>query len=61
MWMLAVPGRYFRCGFICFMFTAVQFLNVLMLTLLCVRFVCSVNMAELPPVWESAADSACHL
>ena len=28
------PRRYFRCGFICFMFGAVQFLNVLILTLL---------------------------
>ena len=32
-------SRYFRCGFICFMFGAVQFLNVLIITLLCVRFV----------------------
>ena len=31
----SVPRRYFRCGFICFMFGAVQFLNFLILTLLC--------------------------
>ena len=31
--------RYFRCGFICFMFGAVQFLIVLILTFLCLRFV----------------------
>ena len=43
------------------MFGAVQFLNVLILTLLCVRFVWFSKMAELPPVRERAADSACHL
>ena len=30
------PKAYFRSGFICFMCGAVQFLNVLILTLLCV-------------------------
>ena len=34
-----VPRRYFRCVFICFMFEAVQFLIVLILTLLCVVFI----------------------
>ena len=36
-----ITERYstLRCGFICFIFGAVQFLNVLILTLLCVRFV----------------------
>ena len=37
--LLAVPRRYFRYGFICFMFGVVQFLNVLILTLLCVQFI----------------------
>ena len=40
------------------MFGAVQFLNLLILTLLCVRFFGSVKM---PTVWERAADSAGHL
>ena len=31
-----VPRRYFRCVFICFIFEAVQCLNVLILTFLCV-------------------------
>ena len=56
-----VPMRYFRCGFISFMFGAVQFLNVLILTLLCVLLVNSVKLTELPPIWERAASSAYHL
>ena len=42
------------------MFGAVRFLYVLILTLLCVRFVW-VSKDDLPPVCERAADSACHL
>ena len=42
------------------MFGAVQFLNVLILTLLSDLFGL-VKMAELSPVWERAADSACRL
>ena len=38
-----------------------NFLNVLILTLLCVHFFGSVKMVEFPPVWERAADLACHL
>ena len=37
--LLTVPRRFFRCGFICYMFGAVQCLNVFMLTLLCVQFI----------------------
>ena len=47
--------------FICFMFGAVQFLNVFILTLLCVQFIYSTQVTELPPVWERAANSAYHL
>ena len=39
------------------MFDAVEFLNVFCVSNLFV----SVKMAELPPVWERAADSAGHL
>ena len=42
--------RYIRCGFICFMFGAVQSLVVLILTLLWPNFFISVNVTELPPV-----------
>ena len=59
--LLVVPRRFFRCGFICFMFGAVQFLNVLILTLLCAQFFNSVKITELPPVWERGANSAYHL
>ena len=59
--LLILHNRYFRCGVIYFMFGADQFLNVLILTLLCVRFVWFVKMTELPPVRERATDSACHL
>ena len=40
------------------MFGAFQFLNVLILTPLCVH---SVKVTELPPVWEIAAYSAYQL
>ena len=49
------------CCFICFMFGAVQFLNVLILALLRVPLFNSVKVTELPPVWERAANSAYHL
>ena len=39
----------------------VQFLDVLILTLLCVQLFNSVKVAELPPAWERAANSAYHL
>ena len=55
------PKRYFRCGFICFMFGAVQFLNVLILTLLCDLLDNLVKLTELPPVWERTVNSAYHL
>ena len=42
------------------MFGDIQLLIVLILTLLFDLFG-SVKMAELPPVWERAAESACHL
>ena len=48
--LLTVPNRYFRCGFICFMFGAVQFLNVLISTLPCVLLFNLVKLTELPPV-----------
>ena len=59
--LLTVLRRYFRCGFICFMFSATQFLNVLILTLLCVLLFNLVQLTELPPEWERAANSAYHL
>ena len=59
--LLTVPRRYFRCGFICFICGAVQFLNVLILTLLCAILFNLVKLTELPPVWERAANSAYHL
>ena len=40
------------------MFGAVQFLNVLILTRLCVLLFNLVKLTELPPVWERAANSA---
>ena len=43
-----VPMRYFRCCFICYMFGAIQFLNVLIVTLLCVQLFNSVKVTELP-------------
>ena len=43
------------------MIGAVQFLNVLFLRLLWVPLFNSVKVAELPPVWERAANSAYHL
>ena len=43
------------------MFGAVQFLNVLILTLLCVLLFNSVKVTELPPDWERAANSAYRL
>ena len=43
------------------MFGAVQFLNVLILTILCFLLFSLVNLTELPPVWERAANSAYHL
>ena len=46
--LLAAPRRYLRC--ISFMFGAVQFLNVLILTLLCVQLFNSEKVTELPPV-----------
>ena len=52
---------YFHCGLNCFMFGAVQFLNVLVLTLLCFLLFNLVKLTELPPVWERAANSAYHL
>ena len=59
--LLTVPRRYFRCGFICFKFGAVQFLNVLILTLLCVLLFYLVKLTDLPSVWERAAYSDSHL
>ena len=44
-----------------FMFGAVQFLNVLILTSLCVQLFNSVKVTELSPVWETVASSAYHL
>ena len=44
-----------------FMFSAVQFINILILTLLCVLLFNSVKVTELPPVWERAANLAYHL
>ena len=43
------------------MFGAVQFLNVLILTLLCVLLFNLVKLTEMQPVWERAANSAYHL
>ena len=44
------------------MFGAVHFfLNVLILTLLCVLLFELVKLTELPPVWERTANSAYHL
>ena len=44
------------------MFGAVHFLNVLILILLCFfNLFNSVEVIELPPVWESASNSAYHL
>ena len=40
------------------MFGAVQFLNVLILTLLCVLLFNLVKVTELSPVWKRAANSA---
>ena len=45
---------YVRCG-------AVQYLNVFILTLLCVQLFHSEKVTEFPPVWEKAANSAYHL
>ena len=56
--LLTVPIRYFRCGF---MFGAVHFLNVFILTLLCFLFFNLVKLTELPPAWERAANSAYQL
>ena len=42
-------------------FRAVQFLNVLILTLLCVLLFNLVKVTEFPPVWERATNSAYHL
>ena len=47
--------RYFRCGFIRFMFGAVQVLSVLILTFH------SLKVTEFPPVWERAAYSVYNL
>ena len=52
--------RYIRCGFICFMFGAVQSLVVLILTLLWSNVFNSVNVTELPPVWERVVNSLYH-
>ena len=43
------------------MFGAIQFLNVLSLTILCVQLFNSVKVTELPSVWERAANLAYHL
>ena len=43
------------------MFGAVKFLNVLILTLLCVQLFILVKLIKLPPVWKRAANSAYHL
>ena len=43
------------------MFGAFQFLNVLILTLLCVQLFNLVKLTEFPSVWERAAYSAYHL
>ena len=42
--LLATPRRCIRCGFICFMFGAVQFLNVLILIFLCIELFISVKV-----------------
>ena len=43
------------------MYGTVQFLNVLILTLLCVQLFNLLELTELPPVWGRAANSADHL
>ena len=44
------------------MFSAIQFLNVLILTLLCFQFIFySAKVIELPSVWERGANSAYYL
>ena len=53
--------RYFRCYFSCFIFGAVHFLNVLILTLLYVQLFTSVKVTELPSVCGRAANWAYHL
>ena len=58
---MTIPRRYIRCGFICFMFGAVQFVNVLILRLLCVLLFNLVKLTELPSVWERASNSAYYL
>ena len=59
--LLNVQRRYFRCGLICFMFGAVQGLNVLVLNLLCVQCIKFSKETELPPVLERAVKSAYYL
>ena len=44
-----------------FMFSAVQFLSVLISTLLYILLFYLVKITGLPPVWEGAANSAYHL
>ena len=63
-----IDRRFFYCSSsvlnivmsVC-LFGVVQFLNVLILTLLCVQFIYSAMVTGLPPVWERAANSAYHL
>ena len=55
------PKAVLSLRFHLFMFGAVQFLSVLILTLLYVQLFNSVTVTELPPVLENAANSAYHL
>ena len=48
-------------NFTCFMFGAVQFLNVFILILCVSNSFNSAKVTELPPVWERAANSVYHL
>ena len=43
------------------MFVAIQFLNVLILTLLCVQLFKSVKVSDLPPVWKRGSYLAFHV
>ena len=60
-WQILLLQTQWTNDLVCSMLGAVQFLNVLILTLLCVQLFGSVKVAELPPVLKRAAYSACHL
>ena len=55
------PKAIFSLRFHLFYVRCCSFLNVLILTLLCVLYFDLVNLTELAPVWERAANSAYHL